>query len=82
MRRILLLMASVTLMAGLTGCHAVTGECDCVDLPPNVVAPPLAHPAPGLPISSQPAPMPGDQTTMLLPSATDSNSSPMQKIAK
>jgi len=47
MRRVSLLLISLGMLASLVGCHAVTGRCDCVDLPPTVIPPP-SHPAPPL----------------------------------
>jgi hypothetical protein len=45
MRRVSLLLISLGMLASLVGCNAVTGRCDCVDLPPTVIPPPN-HPAP------------------------------------
>ncbi len=43
MRRLLLLVACVSLLVGLNGCQTTTGQCDCVDLPPHVVPPGAPH---------------------------------------
>ncbi len=67
MRRLTLLLAAVSLLAGLAGCQVKTGVCDCVDLPPPVATPyggpgavaPGVVPVPAAPIMAAPAaPMP------------------------
>ncbi len=45
MKRLLLVFAAAGLLGGLTGCQVVTGNCDCVELPPPVT--PIPHPGPG-----------------------------------
>jgi hypothetical protein len=76
MRTVLLLITSVSMLAGLVGCEVTTGACDCVEMPPAIAAPVVPVPVAGHP-ATIPSPMPATlPPAKVLPMSATNDASP------